>query len=51
MTIRYLIIAALLLCAGGARAQSSPELREVLDRLQKLEDANRELVQEVHALR
>ncbi len=51
MTLRYPIFATLLLCAGAARAQSSPELREVLDRLQKLEDANRELVQEVHALR
>ena len=40
-----------MLSAGALRAQSSPELREILDRLQKLEDANRDLVQEVHALR
>jgi hypothetical protein len=50
-SFRYQIIAALLLSAGALRAQSSPELREILDRLQKLEDANRDLVQEVHALR
>ncbi len=47
----HTFIAALLLCAGAMRAQSSPELHEILDRLQKLENANRDLVQEVHALR
>jgi hypothetical protein len=49
-SFRYSVFLAVL-SAGALRAQSSPELREILDRLQKLEDANRELVQEVHALR
>ena len=47
---RYSVFLAVL-SAGALRAQCSPELREILDRLQKLEEANRDLVQEVHALR
>ena len=50
-SLRLSVFAVLLLSASAARAQSSPELREILDRLQKLEEANRDLVQEVHALR
>jgi hypothetical protein len=49
-SFRYSVFLAVL-SAGALRAQSSPELREILDRLQKLEEANRDLVQEVHALR
>ncbi len=38
---------------GGAvlQAQSTPEIREILGRLQKLEEANRSLNEEVHSLR
>jgi hypothetical protein len=45
-----LLAAAMFQCVA-AHAQSSPELREILDRLQKLEQSNRDLTQEVHALR
>ncbi len=43
----------LLVVIGGValQAQSTPEIREILDRLQKLEDANRSLNQEVKSLR
>jgi hypothetical protein len=34
-----------------AAAQSSPDIRKVLDRLDKLEDENRMLLDEIHALR
>ena len=44
-------LAAALFVSSFAAAQSSPELRQILDRLQKLEDANRQLTDEVHALR
>lgn len=45
------LCAAALAASGVARAQSSPELREILDRLEKLEQSNRDLTNEVHALR
>src|SRR5579871_1664491 len=41
----------MMLCAGCAQAQSTLEIREILARLQKLEDANRALNEEVTALR
>src|SRR5579871_6832447 len=45
----------LFVCAAGAgglmRAQSTPEMREILDRLQRLEQDNRELKGEIQALR
>jgi hypothetical protein len=37
--------------AGSLGAQQPPELREVIDRLDKLEAQNRELMAEIHALR
>src|SRR5579872_4046646 len=41
-----------MLCAGACvRAQSTPEIRAILDRLQKVEDANRALTEEVRSLR
>ena len=40
-----------LLAPVTARAQSSSELRQVLERLQRLEEANRELAAQVQALR
>ena len=50
---RFLLAAAIAFWPGAftARAQSAPEIREILDRLQKLEDANRALTDEVHSLR
>lgn len=45
---------AVLSCAffsAIAQAQSTPEMREVLDRLQKIEQSNRELMGEVRSLR
>jgi hypothetical protein len=40
------------LCAGAPiQAQSTPEMREILTRLQKLEEANHALTDEIHALR
>ena len=48
-----LVISALL-CAGAgslARAQQSPELQQVLQRLDRLEEQNRELLTEIRALR
>lgn len=41
-----------MLCAGmSLRAQSTPEMRQILDRLEKLEDSNRALTEEVRSLR
>ncbi|MBZ5602809.1 MAG: hypothetical protein LAO79_10935 [Acidobacteriia bacterium] len=37
--------------ASALRAQSTPEIREILDRLQKLEEANRALNEEVRSLK
>src|SRR5579863_276641 len=50
---RFLLAAAIALWPGAraVHAQSAPEIREILDRLQKLEDANRALTDEVHSLR
>src|SRR5579863_8861940 len=50
---RFLLAVTIALWPGAflARAQSAPEIREILDRLQKLEDANRALTDEVHSLR
>src|SRR5271156_2731028 len=54
---RFFAAAAMGLWAGSwpggfaLQAQSSPEIREILDRLQKLEDANHALTDEVHSLR
>jgi hypothetical protein len=54
---RFLVAAAIALwpdvSPGGfaLRAQSTPEIREILDRLQKLEEANHALTDEVHSLR
>src|SRR5271169_5252961 len=41
------------LCLGGISlsAQSPPEIREILNRLQKLEESNQALLDEVRALR
>jgi len=41
------------ICVGGAllSAQPSPEVREILDRLERLEQANHALVQEIRELR
>jgi hypothetical protein len=40
-------------CFGGLalHAQSAPEIREILDRLQRVEEANRSLTDEVRTLR
>jgi len=50
---RFFPIGGIALWLGGfaLHAQSTPELREILDRLTKLEDANRALTSEVHSLR
>jgi hypothetical protein len=50
---RFFAMGGIALWLGGfaLHAQSAPELREILDRLQKLEDANRELASEVRSLR
>jgi hypothetical protein len=50
---RFLPLGSIALWLGGfaLHAQSTPELREILDRLQKLEDANHALADEVHSLR
>lgn len=50
---RSVAVAALLILmwAPAARAQSLPELRQILDRLERLEQANRTLTQEIRALR
>jgi len=45
------LAAALWLAPGLMQAQTTPELREILDRLQKLEESNRALTDEVHSLR
>ena len=37
--------------SASLQAQSSPEVREILSRLQKLEEANHALTDEIHALR
>ncbi|MEP6961950.1 MAG: hypothetical protein ABI995_07725 [Acidobacteriota bacterium] len=44
------VVIATALCAG-AQAQQSPEMREILDRLARLEAQNRELANEVQALK
>lgn len=46
-------VALTIIYSAGMRiqAQSTPEVREILSRLEKLEDANRALVEEVRALR
>jgi len=50
--MKRLLPFTLLLCLGVAlQAQNTPEIREILDRLKKLEDANRVLNDEVHSLR
>ena len=48
-----LIVSALavLLAPGLAMAQTSPEIRQILDRLSRLEEENRALADEVHQLR
>jgi len=49
--MRHLSVFAML-CAGAClRAQSTPEIREILNRLQRLEDANHALTDEVRSLR
>jgi hypothetical protein len=48
---RTLTAACLLFLAASARAQTSPDIQKVLDRLDKLEEENRKLVDEIHALR
>ena len=50
MRIRFRYAAALFLPVG-LLAQSTPEMGQVLDRLQRLEDQNRELTAEIRALR
>jgi len=40
-----------LLAPGGLAAQSSPEMGEIMNRLERLERQNRELTEEVHQLR
>ncbi len=46
------LAAALLWCAvGNARAQDTPEMRQILERLDRLEKDNQALTEEIHALR
>jgi hypothetical protein len=48
----WLVLAAGLLCAGNLLAQTgSSELRQILERLESMERSNRELTEEVRALR
>jgi hypothetical protein len=52
MTKRSISAMLCLICLGLPLAgQSSPELRQILDRLQKLEESNRALADEVRSLR
>jgi hypothetical protein len=39
------------ICCGALQAQSTPEIRDILERLQRLEEANRALNDEVKSLR
>src|SRR5262249_1872434 len=41
----------LILCAGWGQAQSTAEIRDILSRLQRLEDSNRALNEEVRSLK
>lgn len=52
LLFRSLLVSGLAIGGSGsiARAQSSPELQQVLERLDRLEAQNRELLAEVHAL-
>ena len=50
MRIPFIFTAALLLPAALC-AQSRPDMQQILERLQKLEDQNREMMAEIHALR
>ncbi len=51
--MKRLLPFTMLFWLGGVvlQAQNTPEIREILDRLKKLEEANRSLNDEVHALR
>ncbi len=49
MIKRCCLVLTLVGCANAQ--QSSPELREILDRLGRLEEQNRDLMQEVRSLR
>src|ERR1017187_2129801 len=53
LVVRTLILgtAACLCCAGAAQAQEPAQLRQILERLDRLEEQNRALMEEVHALR
>ena len=44
-------ILALLLAPCGVRAQDKTDLQQILQRLERLEEENHKLVDEVHALR
>jgi len=48
--LNRLVLATLFTAPGFLQAQSTPEIREILNRLQKLEDANRALNEEVRTL-
>lgn len=50
MRIRNLV-SLMLMSAAAAGAQTTPDLKQVLDRLERLEQDNRTLLQEVRALR
>jgi hypothetical protein len=49
--ITRLLIVTIFCGAWMLRAQSTPEMREILDRLQRVEQTNRELANEVRSLR
>src|SRR5207245_1995777 len=50
MRIRLDVLAVLLL-PTALLAQSPPEMRKILDRLQRLEEQNKTLLSEIHSLR
>jgi hypothetical protein len=45
------LILAILLASGGMQAQDKSELQQILQRLDRLEEENHQLAEEVHALR